>query len=309
MGLAIVSILNIDRLRTSTQRMASAAAQLSNTPERSRRLEHDEQVIISMINEHTLIKDLCLSMKTLSNIQGSLTAPIILFHSINVLTEHKDYLHSCTERSVSFVYVDLNVFPEGFVPMDGRDYTLGQINRFWTTTVWTQPEIASYSVIMRFDHDTCFSIPDTVLPNFVSSHQNYHSHYFPGTVELNVQRLQGMYEFSHNYMDEHELVPGHNPLWQRVHFTNHAIQSLPNFQDSFEVVRKSFMLREDVKAWHLALTDSAPYGYFTQGWNVDAERFLTMALFGSKTSVDTHLVPGFMQKNLLSGRRHPRMCS
>jgi len=275
--------------------------------EYERSLAQNDEVLITLFTHNTLKDDLCKSMRSLSNIQGSTTAPIIIFHTTEISEADQSFLDACNERTVSFSSVELG-FPAGFEPNSYRDYTSAKISRFWTTMVWTHPALEDYNVIMRFDDDTCFTLPDPDLPHFKNDYMSYHSHYFPGNVELNAKRLVGMYELAASYMHDNQFQPGHAALWQKIEFTHNAIHSLPNFQDSFEVIRKDFMLRDDVAAWHNVLTETAPYGYFMAGWNVDAERFLTMAMFGTTSSVDTNLVPGYMQKNLAAGQRHPKVC-
>lgn len=160
---------------------------------------------------------------------------------------------------------------------------------------------------MAIDHDTCFTMRFVKVP-FLNSFQNYHSQYFAGAIELNPLSLSSLYTFTTQYMDENNLVPKYTGLWTRIQNTATAVQSLPVFQDSFEIVRKSFMLRDDVKAFHHALTDSPPYGYFTHGWTADNERFLTAAIFGTKSNVITKVVPGFIQKDLDRGIKHDQAC-
>lgn len=304
-GFALASILYFDG-QTADSIVRRLSFRQETTSNRS--LSENDEVLVTMVSETTLIDDLCKSMRSLINVQGSLTAPIIIFSSTDLSVADRSFLDSCTERNVSFTSLDLD-FPTGFAPETNTDYTNSKINRFWTTTIWTHSALEGYNIIMRFDDDTCFTLPDPDLPHFKSDFNNYHSHYFPGNVELNAKRLDGMYGLADSYMTENEFQPTHAALWQRIEYTHSATVSLPNFQDSFEVVRKDFMLRDDVVAWHNTLTETAPFGYFTQGWNVDAERFLTMAMFGTTSSVDNSLVPGYMQKNLAAGKRHPKVCS
>jgi len=305
-GFAILYILYFDQrnLYGIVRRVSSKQEPTTLT----RSLAGNNEVLVTLFSGTTLKDDLCKSMRTLKNIEGSPTAPIIIFTSTDISTDESSFIESCTERTVTFTSVELD-FPAGFEPDPDVDYTESKINRFWTSTVWTNPALDDYDIIMRFDHDTCFTIPDATLPNFKNQYFNYHSHSFPGNVELNVKRLNGMYALAEQYMFDHEFREGHAALWQKIEFTHSAIDSMPNFQDSFEVIRKDFMLRDDIVEWHNALTETAPFPYFTSGWNVDAERFLTMAMFGTKSSIDTELVPGYIQKNLVSGKRHDKVCS
>ena len=127
-------------------------------------------------------------------------------------------------------------------------------------------------------------------------------------VELNMNHLRGMFEFADKYMKNTTSFPRIGEMWQKILYTHTYIGTLPTFQDSFEVSRKSFMQKDEVRQWHYALTDLPPYGYFTEGWNVDAERFLTLAMFGTQSSLNTEMVPGFVQKSLAIDRKHPGVC-
>lgn len=311
-GLVLISFRNFDKIHTGTNKQTMmTAVQESSTPEKIRMTaETSSTVITALIHQDTQIDDLCLSMKTLTNIQGSLTAPVLIFgFGALPVQQDQDYLQSCTDRAVSFAAVDGNDFPDGFSPEGGKDYSSSHVNRFWTTKIWEHTAIEPYNIIMRIDHDTCFSLPNSDLPEFKSPNYVYNSHHFPGTKELNTRLLNGMYDYTDEYMLNNNLQPGHNALWEEVKFIHQNTRSLPNFLGSFELARKDFMQRQDVSAFHYALTDMPPYGYFSKGWDMDAERFLTMAIFGTPTSVDSSVVPGFMQKSLVTGTRHDKMCT
>mmetsp|Transcript_2114 Transcript_2114/g.2982 ORF Transcript_2114/g.2982 Transcript_2114/m.2982 type:complete len:341 (-) Transcript_2114:33-1055(-) len=275
-----------------------------------RRTQALSPAIVTLVTPLTNLDDLCATLRTLENAEGSTTAPLLIFHVEETPSlENQEYLNSCTDRSVHYPLIGMDDFPQGFEPVDGVDYTRAKINRFWTTGIWNHIAASPYDVIMRIENDACFSRSSAHLPDFSKSTHNYHSQYFAGTVDLNPFRLQGMYEFAVNYMKQNNLLPAYTELWQKVLFTNSKTGSIPNFQDSYEIARKSFMTREDVAAWHYALTELPPYGYFTQGWNVHAERFLTASIFGTKSSVDHSYVPGFVQKNLGQDIRYHEICT
>jgi hypothetical protein len=142
-------------------------------------------VIVSLITDSTSINDLCNSFRTLKNAQGHPDAPILVFHLENeATTERMAFFSTCTDRPIFYPTIDLDDFPEGFVPESGVDYTSAQVNRFWTTTIWEHSALAPYDVVMRVDHDSCLSLPNVFLPSFKTTYQNYHSHYFPGTGAL-----------------------------------------------------------------------------------------------------------------------------
>lgn len=266
-------------------------------------------VIAVFIHEQTRIDELCDTLKTLVNLQGSLEAPVLAFHlSTTPELADQNRLQLCTDRPVFFNTIDINSFPVGFEPVEGKDYAQAQINRFWTSGIWTHPALKSFDVIMRIDDTSCFSVKDETLPFFNTSTLKYSSQMFSGHVYSNVMHLKSMYEFTRDYTRKENLIPKHSALWQRIHYTFQAIRTVPNFQDSFEVIKKDFMLQDDVNRWLTALTEEYPYGYFTHDWNVNAERVLTMSIFGTKSSVDTSLVKGFVEKDLANGNSHKKIC-
>jgi len=319
-SVALLCFYYIDRMNKGTQRVIMTNQQMMenennfSAAETTRMIaEQSSAVIVLLVHRNTKMNDLCLSMRTLKNIKGSLTAPVHIFHlghlQDRVRQENQRYLQACTDRDVYENVIDTANFPIGFVKEEGKDYFSSHIARFWTTQIWDHPAMEPYEIIMRIDDDVCFSLSNWDLPSFKSPHNVYFSHNFPGTVEVSRGNFDAMYEFSHDYLVEHELVVGHETLWQIIDFTHKETGSLPNFVNSFEVVRKSFMLRSDVYAWHYALTEMPPYGYFDSGWTTSAERFLTMAIFGTPSSVDDSMVPGFLQKNLAAGVTHHKVCT
>jgi len=311
MGFVIMCFCYI-KINKGTQAMLGSE-KISSAGETTRMIvEQSPAVIVAVIHRDTNLSELCLSIRTLTNIQGSPNAPVHIFHlghvQDSVREENQFYLQSCTDRHVYSNFVDTSTFPKGFVPEEGRDYFSAFVNRFWTTQIWEHPALEPFEVIMRIDDDVCFSMPNLDLPHFTSSNHDYFSHHLPGTVELNKGNWNEMYGYSHDYIVEHELVIGHEALWKIVDFTHKETGTLPTFVNSFEVVRKSFMLRSDVYNWHYALTEMPPYGYFSRGWRTGPERFMTMAIFGTPSSVVDSKIPGFLQKNLVSGVTHDEMC-
>lgn len=275
-----------------------------------RRTQAVSPAIVTLVTDQSQVNDLCDSMKTLVNIQGNTQAPVLIFHLENEPSDQqKEFLSSCTDRNVYFPIVDLDDYPEGFIPDPEVDYTDAQINRFWTTGLWEHPALGDrYDFIMRIDGEACFAIPNAMLPNLATPYQNYHSHYFPGTVELNPRRLNGMFDFAFQYMKDNQISNHYPQLWTKIAKTHEAAQTLPTFKSEFEIVRVSFMRSQQVRDFHTALTELPPYGYFTHGWNDEAERFLTAALFGSPSSIYTEPVPGFIQKSRAMGKLHEKAC-
>jgi len=308
-----IAINKSTRLGMMANRGMMVSEEESSARETTRMVvEQSAAVIVSVVHRDTNMDELCLSIRTLRNIQGNLSAPVHVFHlgdvQVAAREANQNFLQACTDRQVYSDVIDTSTFPEGFDKVEGRDYLYSFVNRFWTTQIWEHPALEPYEIIMRIDHDVCFSMPNSDLPTFTNPNHDYFSHHFPGTVESN-RGNHALYDFSHDYIVEHELVVGHEALWQIVDFTHNDNGSLPTFINSFEVVRKSFMLRSDVKDWHNALTEKSPYGYFSHGWSAGAERFMTMAIFGTPSSVDDTNIPGFLQKSLVAGVSNHKVCT
>lgn len=305
--LALFLLVSLNSLNWN---VGSAERRLQDTGE----IEDYNPVIVILITEDTRLHDLCLSIKTLVNAKGDLDAQILAFHVESTPTlEQQNALVLCSQRQISFALMPLGesaTFPDGFIPTDGVDYTSAHINRFWSSGIWNHKLLKNFNIIMKIDDSSCFSIENDHLPNFKNpiAHK-YKAHIFPGTVEQNSVPVQGMHQFALDYMKSNSMIPNHSELWQRIHYTFHEVRNLAKFEDSFEVVNKNFMMNADVSAWLTALTDGEPYGYYNNAWNVESERILTMAMFGSKTTVDTTTVPGFVEKDNARNRPHDKICT
>ncbi len=295
-------------LDTGRALLADAEANAVNPEEKQRELQAFSPVISVLISPQTNIDELCHSLRSLRNVRGNMKAPVLTFHIEEPTDETKDFLKGCSTRQVLHTTIDMDDFPEGFEPEPDKDYTSAQINRFWTSKIWDHPALAPFDIVMRFDHDSCFSSVLANVPGFSGVHHVYSSQFFPGTYELNIKRLKGMFENVVEYLSEYHIQPKYPKMWQHVINTVLETDSIPNFQDTFEISSKAFMQSPAVSYFHHNLTDAAPYGYFTEGWNVDAERFLTAAIFGSKNTIDIAALDGFVQKDIAAGRVHPHIC-
>lgn len=290
-------------------RLLSAKDGYAINEDAKRVLQAQNPVIVTVVTAETNLEELCHSMKSLNHVTGNSHAPVIAFHVTTAATDaEKTFLKACTDRRVLFDVLDISSFPVGFTPDPDKDYTHAQINRFWTTGLWQMSILSPYDIVMRIDHDTCFSSILPNVPGFSSQFHVYSSQYFPGDYEPNVFRLAGMFDFVVKYINDNHIFPMYTKLWQHALHTKSKVNSIPNFQDSFEISKKSWMQSEKVAAFHYNLTDMPPYGYFTEGWNVDAERFLTASIFGTASSIDIVALDGFVQKDIQRGRVHPKIC-
>ena len=214
-----------------------------------RRIEVESSaVILAVVSKKTNIDDLCDTMNTLVMLQGDpvYLAPVKILYTDDVI--NPEILLGCTNRNASIHPMQLD-FPNGFSPEEGIDYSSERLHRFWTTSIWELDVLQDYEVIMTIDHDACFTIHNKDLP-YMKEHQFYHAQLFAGAHEINAKRLPSMYSFVTDYMHEHMLTAKTSGLWNKVHLTIAKNKSIPVFQSTFEVARKSFMLRDEVKSFH-----------------------------------------------------------
>lgn len=265
---------------------------------------HEKALIVAVVSEKTSIPDLCDSMKTLKMLKGTDNAliPVLVIYTSDVPIPTN--LSKCTKRAMTYHPIQL-VLPSGFTPTEGTDYKDALLNRYWTTQIWEEKVFNDYEIIMAIDDDTCFTVPDETMP-YLSKHHDYHSQHFVGN--HNSILFPGLFEFTEDYMKKHNLTVKNPDMWNKVLQSSNTEHSLPVFQDSFEIIRKSFMLRPDVKSFHTALTETGEFGYFTKGWTSDVERFLTAAIFGTANSIETKAVTGFIQKDLERNVRNAQAC-
>jgi hypothetical protein len=272
--------------------------------EETKSSSHDKALIVAVVSEKTSIPDLCDSMKTLKMLKGTDSAliPVLIIYTSDVPIPTN--LSKCTKRAMTFHPTEL-VLPSGFTPTEGTDYSSALLNRYWTTQIWEEQVFNDYEIIMAIDDDTCFTVPDETMP-YLGKHHDYHSQHFVGN--HNSILFPGLFEFTEAYMKKYDLTVRNPDMWNKVLQSSNTEHSLPVFQDSFEIIRKSFMLRPDVKSFHKALTETDEFGYFTKGWTSDVERFLTAAIFGTANSIETKAVTGFIQKDLERNVRNAQAC-
>jgi hypothetical protein len=139
--------------------------------------------------------------------------------------------------------------------------------------------------------DTCFHEDNDHLPDFGKEHKAYHAQYVG--VEPDPTRVEGLYDFVTNYMKQEDILPTNPLLWQLVTNTWIVRKTLPLYQVSLEVMRKSFMQHTDVMKFHEAVAIKEPYGIFEHGWSDHVLRFIDTAMFVSNENFMTTEFQGF----------------
>mmetsp|Transcript_47851 Transcript_47851/g.57925 ORF Transcript_47851/g.57925 Transcript_47851/m.57925 type:complete len:331 (+) Transcript_47851:91-1083(+) len=214
--------------------------------------------------------------------------PICIFHEDTFPVEKKWDIMRMTLNPISFHVVNFEV-PEGLVSAEDIDEERLK-QHFWISGAWEHPAVGQFETIMRLDADSCFvsvgvDVEDIHLPSMRGRYV-YRSN-GPNTGDS--AWIDGLYDFTVNYMEANEITPSHPELWETVQQMWINEGTLPVFDTSFEVHRVPFFKRRDVMRWHKNITESEPYGILRRHWGEAQIRVLTMALFGTNDS-DNHNV-------------------
>jgi len=84
-------------------------------------------------------------------------------------------------------------------------------------------------------------------------------------------------------------------LWSHVVDTWEEYETLPVFLTNFEVGRRAFFERDDVRRWHESLTEEWPFGVLRQRWGDAQTRVMTLAMFATEKEVSRHRHVGYVQ--------------
>ena len=275
-----------------------------------RQLQSSSAAIVTLVTGATNLSELCYTFQTLSNAKGDTNAGVIVFYdtnSNNLLDGQKSTLASCTSRSVVYEAVDFSTgFPADFVPIPGEDYTYVQSQRFLISKLWSHPALSGYDVIMRVSDDTCLSYESFTLPLLTDPGLVYQSQAVPQAFEIARKYTTDLYHAAFTYISTHNISPKNIAMWVNVVNTHEDLNSLPVLTNDFEVVKLSFMQRPDVTAWLNFVTDNE-YIYEYK-WNTNSERFMTAAIFTDHEEISTTPIPGFVQKDFISGRLSEGVC-
>merc|ERR1711918_84907 len=105
--------------------------------------------------------------------------------------------------------------------------------------------------------------------------------------------MGNLFSFTEEYMEREEIVPKNMVLWNMVKVIWDRHGTLPIFMTSFEIIRKGFMQRDDVRKFHDAVTEREPFGVFRYQWSHSAIRVLTAALFADSDEIMTSKPIGY----------------
>lgn len=284
---------------------------------------NDEPILVIttlLLSNHTInIDKLCRALESLRFLKGDVKdfpTPILVFNDGSLSNfQLENIVQSITDvnRPIAFpVVTNLYSLPEGFVrkyeeqfsnsnnntnfeySSNESKWSYQQMSQFWVSTIWKHPALAPFEFIMRMDFDTCFHEDNNHLPDFAKLHKAYHAQYVG--VEPNTDKVEGLFNFATNYMTTENVLPT-NPLqWQLVTNTWVIRKTLPLYQASLEVIRKSFMQHPDVMKFHEAVATKEPYGIFEYGWSDHVLRFIDTAMFVSNENFMTTEFKGFSNR-------------
>ncbi len=236
-------------------------------------------------------------------------APVLIFHEGDLSPEQIKVIRDATNRPIAFPVIDLSVFPSGFDPegplenappgfevANRRPWGYYQMIRFWITRIWEHDAIQRFDVIMRMDSDSCFTEPNKYLPQMLHNHLVYQSQYVGTEPPPGRPYIEGLYDFATNYLAKNNKLPGNSLLWQFIQTTWNSQNTLPLFRTNFEIVKRNFMQRPDVKQWHMALTEGEPYGVLRYRWGDAVIRFFDAAIFASDETTLTIKPDGYNHK-------------
>jgi len=279
--------------------------------EKRRELQSSNSAIVTLVVGDTDLTELCYTFRTLFHAKGDPDAPVVVFYDTNsndLLDGQKSALASCTDRSVSFEALDFGTdFPTNFVPVAGVDYTYQQSQRFLISKIWSHPALSNFDTIMRISHDTCLTTDSSVLPGLEGS-LVLASQIIPQDYEIARKYVTNLYNTAFVHISNHGISPSNINLWVEVVKVHEDLNTVPVASNEFEVVKMSFMQRDDVSTWLNHLTDAPPFGLFEHKWGTKHERFITAAIFSGENEVSSAPVSGFIQKDFVGPHLHEHFC-
>ena len=225
-------------------------------------------------------------------------APVLIFNEGDLHYQSIEILVRSTDRPIAFPVVDIHSFPSGFQPEKERANDLWdnqQRIRFWMTTIWKHPVINRFETVMRIDSNSCFMNANDYLPNFMHDGLFYHSPYVSSTAPAGLEFTEGLYDFSKNWMYniKKPAGPGNPLLFHFIESSWKHKKTLPMFRTTFEVLRRSFMQRNDIMSFHEAISEKEPFDLFRHRWSDEQIRLLMVAMFTEDRRIMVEPSDGF----------------
>ncbi len=258
-------------------------------------------------------------MQTLERALGFPKAPIYAFHGVKFAEDILHMVKGCTHREV--VYVDVtgffHVFPYGFVPHPHVNYDSQRTEHFVISDIWEVPHLKQHDVILRFSDTTCLTINNYDLPDFPSNLPDgfvkdeiaYQSQTVPNNYVIGHKYIENLFEATLDFITANEITPKNPILWGMImDLYQDKAGALPKLDNSFELIRKEFMQRRDVRAYHNFIADMKADEFYNNRWSSEVVRYLTMAIFGTPEETYIRHHSGYMEKNFLKGMHYRQAC-
>ena len=271
-----------------------------------------------MIDSTTNLEELCYTFQTIERALGFPSATIFAFHGLPLSDDILHMLGRCSHRIVIFVDVTafFHVFPYGFTPTPGVDYDKQRTEHFIVSDMWEIPHLEAHDVILRISDSTCltmnnYDLPDfpTFLPDeFTKSKIAYQTQSVPNNFVVGHKYINNLLDATLLFMDANHIEPKNPEMWNLVMNYKKGMNSMPKLNNSFEIVRKEFMQRREVRAYHNYITNMTAEQFYNNNWSSDVLRFLTMAIFGGPEETYIMHVSGFIEKDFLKGRKYEGVC-
>ena len=268
-------------------------------------------IAILLANRPQDIEEVKLALRSLVFLRGDSDpehlAPVLIFNEGDLQENIIEDIVRSTNRPIAFPFVDFHSFPPGFKAenekpefvVQGRNpWGYYQMIRFWLTTIWKHPVINHFETVMRIDSDSCFKEINDYLPNFLENDLYYHSQYVGVTPSKGLKYIEGMYDFTINWVKTmRENSEPENPLFfDYLESSWESEKTIPLYRTNFELSRRSFMQRDDVMAFHEAITEKEPFHLFRHRWGDAPIRFLMSAIFMQKRRVMIERADGYYHK-------------
>lgn len=250
-----------------------------------KRYPPDGPVIVTFISNSTVdFSSLKTTLKSLRYMNGDdpdFPAPILVFHEGFLTVPNQKEIAAFTNRPVAFPIVNFLELPSHFeVSRNHANKNIwadNQIQRFWISGVWKHPALQGFETIMKIEQSSCFKNFNERLPRLFDDDLVYHSRYIG--YEQNFESSQNLVDLVQSYVEKNSLKPANENSMEFITTAWKNTKSLPIFNTKLEVVRKSFMNRNDVSQFNHALTDAKAFDTFQYRWSLHAVRYITMALF------------------------------
>lgn len=271
-----------------------------------------------MIDSTTNLEELCYAFQTLERALGIPSAPILVFHGVHYDDDILHMFRRCTNRYVMFVDITefFEVFPYGFTPTPGVNYHKQRTEHFIISDMWEIPHLDGYDIILRVSDCTCLTLNNNDLPGFPTSipdgHTNskivYQTQTVPHNYVIGHKYIDQLFESTLEYMTANHIEPKNDVLWTDLINYQNGSASMPKFDNSFEIIRKAFMQRRDVRAYHNFIAELKADQFYNNKWSSEVVRYLTMSIFASAEETYIKHVSGYMEKDFLKGNVYPGAC-